>query len=168
MCHILYTIPVPNVIFFTVFASLKQLNNKPISFVLEQPFTPSIQSVILNAPFTVSARSFLSINEIVSAERMYSWSQPLKSNVYLYHQHQGSVRIEPSSCPTTSNSLVSVSISAPLSPPPISADGAANLDPFPMCANRSTRFVPSVLVATVLNNVLSPPPVNVLTVVYPI
>ena len=75
------TITVPNVEQFTVFASLKQLKNKPISFVPKQPFTPSIQSVISNVPATVSARSFLSINEIVSAERMFNWSQPLKSKV---------------------------------------------------------------------------------------
>ena len=61
--------------------SLKQLKNKPISFVPKQPFTPSIQSVISYVPATVSARSFLSINEIVSAERMFNWSQPLKSKV---------------------------------------------------------------------------------------
>ena len=75
------TITVPNVEQFTVLASLKQLKNKPISFVPKQPFTPSIQSVISNVPATVSARSFLSINEIVSAERMFNWSQPLKSKV---------------------------------------------------------------------------------------
>ena len=52
------TIIVPNVEQFTVFASLKQLKNKPISYVPKQPFTPSIQSVIFNVPATVSARSF--------------------------------------------------------------------------------------------------------------
>ena len=75
------SITVNNVENFTVFASLKQLNNKPISFVPKQPFTPSIQAVISNVPATVSARSFLSINNIVSAERMFSFSQSLKSKV---------------------------------------------------------------------------------------
>ena len=75
------TISVPNVENFTVFASLKQLNNKPIPFVPKQPFPSSIQSVISNVPGSVLARSFLSINEIVSAERMYSWSKSLKRKV---------------------------------------------------------------------------------------
>ena len=75
------SITVNNVENSTVFASLKHLNSKPISFVPKQPFTPSIQAVISNVPATVSARSFLSINNIVSAERMYSFSQSLKSKV---------------------------------------------------------------------------------------
>ena len=75
------SITVDNVENFTVFASLKQLNNKSISFVPKQPFTPSIQAVISNVPATVSARTFLSINNIVSAERMFSFSQSLKSKV---------------------------------------------------------------------------------------
>ena len=75
------SITVNNLESFTVFASLKNLNKKPISFVPKQPFTPSIQSVISNVPATVSAKSFLSIINIVSAERMFSWSQSLKSKV---------------------------------------------------------------------------------------
>ena len=80
-CHQSVSITVKNVENVTVFSSLKQLNNMPISFVPKQPFTPSIQSVISNVPATVSAKSFLSINNIVSAERMFNWSQSLKCKV---------------------------------------------------------------------------------------
>ena len=62
--------------------------------------------------------------------------------------------------------METVLISAPLSPPPTSANSAANLGTLPLCAIRSTRFVPSALVATFLNDALPPTPVNAPTVVW--